>query len=83
MPLPTTYSVQLVTPSDVPEMAEIMVAALKKDEFWTGLKGSMTDEEEYKFTHDTMLPRFTKGAELGASEGWKVVDENGYIAQCS
>jgi hypothetical protein len=72
-----SYSLQPATLSDLPEMTEVMVAAMSQDPFWVGMRGTITYEEEYKFTHETLLPKFETGTGLNAYECWKVVDENG------
>ncbi|KUJ19685.1 uncharacterized protein LY89DRAFT_779605 [Mollisia scopiformis] len=78
-PAPAFRSVELATAADLPEIAETMQAALIVDPFWTGMKGTISLEEEYKFIYDNLVPRIVKGTEYGACEFWKVVDENGKI----
>ncbi|CZR65440.1 uncharacterized protein PAC_15340 [Phialocephala subalpina] len=75
----STYSLGLVTISDLPEIAEIMVQAMSQDTFWGGMKGTITPEEEYQFTYEMLLPQVVNGGQMGAYEGWKVVDEHGRI----
>jgi len=73
------YSIQPSTEADLPEMTEVMVAALLDDLCWQGMKGSWTYEEEYKFTLETLRSTMVNGLEVGNYKCWKVIDETGLV----
>lgn len=72
-----TYSLKRATAADLPELAEVFMAAMSNDAFWTGMKGPITHEAEYDYYCGALTPSLTIEEDIGASETWKVVDEHG------
>lgn len=66
------------TKDDLPEFVEMLGHAMSQDPFWRAMKGpNCTFEEECAFLKQMLVPRSGPGAELGAQQTWKAVDENG------
>lgn len=71
------FLIQPGTEGDVREMAEVMVAALREDPCWQGMKGSWTPQQEYEFTLETLRSSMVGGLGTGEYQCWKAIDENG------
>lgn len=75
-----SFTIQPGTIADLPTMSQVMLNAVAADIWWTTMKGTMSPEEEYKFTLARLEASLGAGIEAGVSEVWKVVDENGFVS---
>ena len=74
------YKIELATRDDLLDMAVIWSLAMAADPFWRAMKGpDCPFEGECAFIEQSLAPRMGPGAEMGACQTWKVVDEEGYV----
>jgi hypothetical protein len=71
------FRLQLCGPADLQGIAEIRVKALANDGVWKAMKGSITYEEDLELNTQILATILGPGIELGCSQTWKAVDENG------
>ena len=71
-----SFFIYPATETDLPELTEVMIAALANEPCWQGMKGTWTPQEEYGFTFETLRSTMADGFEVGGYKCWKVVDED-------
>lgn len=71
-----TFTLELATVEDLTGMAVIMSEAVTADTMFTTMKGSLSHEDEIEYLKKNFEGKF-RGAELGACQTWKVIDEHG------
>lgn len=75
-----SFQIVQATADDVPDMAAIFAKAMAADPFWKAMNGpDSTFEQECAFNEQALRPRVGTGAEIGACQTWKVVDEEGHV----
>ena len=66
-----SFVLREIVPNDIEEMAALMSLALKKDDMWSNVKGTASDEGERRFIVDWIGPRTRLKDNY---EGWKIVE---------
>jgi len=67
------------TTADLLGMSQVMMNAIVANVCLTAMKGTMSHEEEYKFTLARPENPLGAGVEAGVSGVWQVVDGNKFV----
>ena len=79
-----SFRVVRANKDDLPDIADVFTYAMEADPFWKAMEGpSCTFEEQHANNIRGLSPRLHAGAEFGACQTWKVIDEDGYVMPTS